>query len=551
MFLSKKKHKKTQLQTYIEYAIHIWFIIFISNVVVFLGFRFFTLAADNPTKGEEYGFVEEEYLEDEIKDTTATPSATITLAPDDITNRPMPSPTPEGPIVKLSFSIPGIGTEGGNLKPLRPEREIGIYFYDADANIADKKVRPLHIIKTKAVFDNNPQSPTYLQFINNYVDLGPEVIGLKSQVGIKTSQTLIKVIKGNDPKAIGGEVFTFKKEGRLVVLPPQKMIIGDIYPIPESDNFMDINDYNMLINCFGEKASTKKCISGSTADLDDNGIIDGTDYNLMLLSFQELKEMGFPVPQLEEKPKIVINPIISTPLEKIKKFINSKPTNTPQPTKAPVKKAGSTGGGNLGIILLFIFLIVAAVIAFVVFKFGLLNKLLKRNSKPAEEPQTQTEQQPESAPAIQDSSDTPSPLSASPADVLSPSQTPPADAQQPETPGSRIDPENTKSAADVFGQPSASQTGTPQPESSTPPPAISTQQTPDDGTVEKSGFVKKVNFDQEKNGTWITIADDTGITKGFINKPDVADGFAKVKGIMKTDAENKKYLEVSSLTPEE
>lgn len=550
MFLSKKKHKKTQLQTYIEYAIHIWFIIFISNVALFLGFRFFTMAADNPSKGEEFEFVEEEYLTDEFGESTATPSATITLAPDKNSGRLAPSPTPEGPILKLSFSIPGIGTEGGNLKPLRPEREVGIYFYDADANIADKKVRPLHLIKTKAVFDTDPQSPTYLQFINNYIDLGPEVIGLKSQVGIKTNQTLIKVIKGTDPKEIGGEIFSFKREGRLVELPPQKMIVGDIYPIPESDNFMDINDYNMLINCFGEKASTKKCISGSTADLDDNGVIDGTDYNLMLLSFRELKEMGFPVPQLEEKPKIVINPIISTPLQKIQDLVKQKPTNTPKPTKAPVKKAGSSGGGNLGIVLVFIFLLVAAVIAFAIFKFGLLKKILRPKSRPAEESQAPIDQ-PADTPASQDTPDAAQPPAASAADVLSPDSAPAAEAQQPETPVQRDPQANTKSPADVFGQPPDSQAGTPPPDSSPSQQANNTPQPAADGTVEKSGFVKKVNFDQEKNGTWITIADDTGITRGFINKSDVTDGFAKVKGVMKTDAENKNYIEITSLTPEE
>lgn len=544
MFLSKKKHKKTQLQTYIEYAIHIWFIIFISNVVIFLGFRFFTLAADNPTKGEEYEFIEEEFLEDDIAAPEATPSAIPTIIQDKRSGRPLPSPTPEGPVLKLSFSIPGIGTDGGNLKPLRPEREIGIYFYDADANIADKKVRPLHIIKTKVAYDNRPQSPTYMQFVNNYIDLGPEVIGLKSQVGIKSNQTLIKVIKGPDPKAIGGEIFSFKKEGRLVELPPQKMIIGDIYPIPESDNFMDINDYNMLINCFGEKASSKKCISGSTADLDDNGAIDGTDYNLMLLSFQELKEMGFPVPQLEEKPKIVINPIISTPLKKIEDFVKSKPTKTPPPTKAPVKKTASAGGNNLGIILLFILIIIAAIIAFVVFKFRLLNKFLKRSpagDQSAQGTPAEAQQQIQTASADQEQT---SDLSTAPQSEQELTGPQPADSQSTEEPGTRLDPaSNTRSPADVFAQSPGTE--------STPPAGSNTTAPANPGEIEKSGFVKKVQFDQEKNGTWITIADDTGITRGFINSANITDGFAKIKGIMKTDAENKNYIEIASLTPEE
>ena len=53
------------------------------------------------------------------------------------------------------------------------------------------------------------------------------------------------------------------------------------------DNQLDILDYNALIGCFGSKQTSSTCTAAPTgqsqgADITDDGVVDGTDYNLFL-----------------------------------------------------------------------------------------------------------------------------------------------------------------------------------------------------------------------------------------------------------------------------
>ncbi|MBI3093111.1 MAG: hypothetical protein HYZ02_02645, partial [Candidatus Levybacteria bacterium] len=60
------------------------------------------------------------------------------------------------------------------------------------------------------------------------------------------------------------------------------LVLGDI----NADNKLSILDYNILVDCFGDKANSQTCGNNNKdfADLDDNGRIDGVDYNLFLRS---------------------------------------------------------------------------------------------------------------------------------------------------------------------------------------------------------------------------------------------------------------------------
>lgn len=61
-------------------------------------------------------------------------------------------------------------------------------------------------------------------------------------------------------------------------LSPLKLVAGDV----NNDNQLDILDYNMLISCFGSKATTVSCQNKVGADLNDDGTVNGVDYNLFL-----------------------------------------------------------------------------------------------------------------------------------------------------------------------------------------------------------------------------------------------------------------------------
>jgi len=293
---------------------------------------------------------------------------TPTLATSDATptDEPTPEPTIElkGPAIALAFSIPGIATQGGNIKPLHPERGVAVLIYKTDVNTADSSVDPLYTIQSKVTFDTDPNSPTYGMFVNKRLDLGDKVEPGQYQIVFKIDQALQKLITQNDTD-IGG-ILVDLADGDPTDTPPQHVILGDIIPSPHGDNVIDISDYNAFIDCYGAKVSSSDCTAKQGADFDDNGVVDGIDYNLMIRSFQSLLAMGLPVPTLA--PSVVPTAAIS-------------PTKLPSP---PVKKqvqATSSGNplGGIFIFLLFIIIIVCAVLYFINPKFkALVQRLIKK-----------------------------------------------------------------------------------------------------------------------------------------------------------------------------
>lgn len=528
-----KNQKKKLLRVFLEYGTQIFLVIFISNLVVIFGFRYFLMAStDKDNKGADTISVEP------AASASAIPvEDTVTPSPIDTT--PEPSPQALGPILNLSFSMPGISSEGGNIKPLNITRPVDVFLYDPDSNSADKKVKPLFTIKTKVTYDSNPNSGTYTLFVNPYIDLGKDVVVDEYyQIAFKTPQALMKLIKDPKSKEAGGKIFRMSKF-MPINIPVQELISGDIYPPQSNDDVMDISDYNMLVNCFGTKAYGSRCLSGSKADLDDNGVIDGLDYNIMLLSFRSLKDMGYPVPTIAPPNKIILTPILRNPLSN-SKLPGSTDKKKPQatPTQIPVKKAPVNNFG--GIIFFIIFIIIIGIAIFVALKLHLMDKFTGGSSKKSGQPAGNIADSTQAAvaavenpvPSQEMPSASDSQPSASGATIFDNSQTAPPNIQNA--------PVNKPSAPAEPVQPPAGQI---QPATASPGNS--------GGTIEKSGFLKKVTADSEKNGTWVTIADDSGITRGFYKGTNITDGFAKVKGMMKTDPENKSYLEISELTPEE
>ncbi|MDP3955370.1 MAG: hypothetical protein Q8Q15_03350, partial [bacterium] len=111
---------------------------------------------------------------------------------------------------------------------------------------------------------------------------GPVDLGVLQQsnsnkfvIKVKTKRYLRKLIDG----------VTTLNLGTLNKMPLITMIVGDI----NDDNKLNIEDYNILVGCFADKANTNSCIDKENSDLDDNDVIDGIDFNLFLrsLSVQE------------------------------------------------------------------------------------------------------------------------------------------------------------------------------------------------------------------------------------------------------------------------
>ncbi len=281
------------------------------------------------------------------------------------TNAPTePTPTPIGEILKLDFIIPGVGSGSANFEPVHKTRHVTIDFYAPDANSLDAAVKPVASISAQGTFDADPLSPTYGRYINKNIDLGTMVPSGTYQISFKEDRSLAKLVKEKE-QAVGGKIFIISKNiNQPIIVTDQTIIIGDIYPTSGSDNIMDIKDYNALVGCFGSKSDSSGCDDKMVADLDDNGVVDGTDYNIMFSSFRKLLEMGVPVPSLFAKP--------TKPVAK----------STPKPAKRPVAIPAKTSrNGNILPLILFIFILIGAGV-------GLFFFLRKRGQKKSEEKTT-------------------------------------------------------------------------------------------------------------------------------------------------------------------
>jgi hypothetical protein len=279
----------------------------------------------------------------EIRAETASPSPSEEVTP---TTSPTLTPTPQpvGSVLSLSFSLPGIASNGGNLEPKRPTRPVTILFYDPDVNAADASVKPLYVIQTEATFDSDETSTTYTKFIQPYLDLGEKIPEGNYQVAIKTDQSLTKIIKTADSD-ISGIVFSLKNKYPIIIS-ARSLVMGDIVPSPQGDNLVTIADYNAFIDCFGEKLTSETCLVKNGADFDDNGVVDGIDYNIMLRSYKTLFESGLPIPTQTDT---TVTP-------------TREPTLPLSPS--PIKKKQETGssGAIVGFIIFFILLIVVGII---------------------------------------------------------------------------------------------------------------------------------------------------------------------------------------------
>lgn len=267
------------------------------------------------------------------------------------------SPTTSGQVISLDFSIPGIGTNGANLKPLRSTRSVTIYFFGIDVNSQDPSVKPRGSVKTQVQFDEDQTSPTYGNFINPNIHLNNTIPNGDYQIVFKTDQALAKLVKEND-KALGGQKFRIQSTyGQLIKITNQEVIIGDIAPSGAGDNIMNISDYSAFVECFGEKANSSNCPEKTSADLDDNGVIDGVDYNILFKSFNTLLSLGLPVPTLSPSG-VAAKPSQSEPPEQ---DVEKKATESAS------GKNDTKAGGVLGLLftVVIILVLIAAIVLYI------------------------------------------------------------------------------------------------------------------------------------------------------------------------------------------
>lgn len=72
---------------------------------------------------------------------------------------------------------------------------------------------------------------------------------------------------------------------------------GDVAPLPHGDNYVDIQDYNYVLGCLGLKTTdvnSSTCPDPKHADLDENGVVNSYDLQIVRDHFGESGDSPFP-----------------------------------------------------------------------------------------------------------------------------------------------------------------------------------------------------------------------------------------------------------------
>jgi len=191
------------------------------------------------------------------------PGTTETPTPvPSVTATPTPTVTAGNTNLSLTICPHGIANCGDNANPSsQGNTNLQRTTRPVTVTVSDLQNNPVTTVQGTVIFDS--ASGTFKGTINT----GTLASGQYS-IKITMPQYLTKQIG----------VVQQITSGQQNVLPEIFLIAGDI----NGDNKLNILDYNAITSCFGTKQNSSSCQSKTAADLDDDGIVDGVDYNLFL-----------------------------------------------------------------------------------------------------------------------------------------------------------------------------------------------------------------------------------------------------------------------------
>lgn len=196
--------------------------------------------------------------------TGITPSASPSISNSQVT----PTITSSGNVTNFSVTIclhglgncgDNVSNSGGNAAPSHTQRNVTVKIFDTNNN---------QVSQGQGTISYNAAAKNFQGAVS--VSGLPAGIYLAS---VKVDGFLGKSLSGILPIT----------PGQSVSLPALSLTTGDI----NNDNQLDILDYNALISCFNSKQTGASCTNAPSAtspgaDIDDNGSVGGSDYNLFL-----------------------------------------------------------------------------------------------------------------------------------------------------------------------------------------------------------------------------------------------------------------------------
>lgn len=174
-------------------------------------------------------------------------------------------PAPTGTTSGLTVSLQGIGP---NAQIVDQERTATIKIFD--------NTKPFDAA-TYTASDTLTYDSSSGKFVNPKFNFGMIPDG-EYQMVIQIDTYLDEQLSNPE-----GKIFTVNSAGALNVS-PVKMKAGDLAPGPKGDNHVNIIDYNAIIGCMNG-APAGACLNKKYADLNNDGIVDQKDLDLLLLNF--------------------------------------------------------------------------------------------------------------------------------------------------------------------------------------------------------------------------------------------------------------------------
>jgi Mg-chelatase subunit ChlD len=191
---------------------------------------------------------------------TMTPSPTLT---------PTPTATPStGMNFSLTVFLHGIGDSGDNANPtasslsnktpIHTTRNITVSLYDVNNNLV-------------ATASGNV---VYSSASGNFVG------SASATASVPTGKYTAKVWTDNHLTRLVSGILSLVN-GQTNTIPTTTLIAGDV----NSDNRLDIRDYNLLLGCYSDLQAAPNCTDDATklaSDLNDDNAVNQFDYNLFL-----------------------------------------------------------------------------------------------------------------------------------------------------------------------------------------------------------------------------------------------------------------------------
>lgn len=209
--------------------------------------------------------------------TTAPTGTTVTDAPTgdspgnttNPTTIPTPVINPGDTVLSLTLFLDGVGEAGdranpsnatlSNKEPHKPQREVTAFVLDSN----------------KQVVANGAGVVSYASASGNFeglVGIGQSLVSGDYSIQVKTDRYL-------QSTASGTATIT---QGQTNTIPPITLVAGDV----NSDNKLDILDYNTLLDCYSDMLPSKNCSDTTkVTDLNDDGKVNAVDVNLFLREF--------------------------------------------------------------------------------------------------------------------------------------------------------------------------------------------------------------------------------------------------------------------------